>query len=175
MLTLALALALAAHAGGWTDHNDHDPGVALLEVLTLTYGDHPRLAPLAATAAAHDPEWTHPTVGDPGRAWVVEVITRYLAGESTPREALSLLEPSDLTWGELAPELARRIPEHAPEWTNPSQGDPGRTLVHCEEGASFVACDVVLEQIERREELLLGLVNEGGVWRETYREIVVLD
>src|SRR5262249_50728266 len=35
----------------------------------------------------------------------------------------------DRTFDDLVDELLARIPAHAPEWTNPRLGDPGRTLI----------------------------------------------
>src|SRR5919197_557665 len=35
----------------------------------------------------------------------------------------------DRSYDDLVAELIARIPAHTPEWTNPRQGDPGRTLI----------------------------------------------
>lgn len=35
----------------------------------------------------------------------------------------------DRSFDDLVADLVRRIPAHAPEWTNPREGDPGRTLI----------------------------------------------
>src|SRR5262249_38331180 len=35
----------------------------------------------------------------------------------------------DRTYDDLVQELLARVPAHTPEWTNPSPGDPGRTLL----------------------------------------------
>src|ERR687886_326506 len=35
----------------------------------------------------------------------------------------------DRSFDDLVEELLARIPAHTPEWTNPRQGDPGRTLI----------------------------------------------
>ena len=35
----------------------------------------------------------------------------------------------DRSFDDLVADLVRRIPAHAPEWTNPRDGDPGRTLI----------------------------------------------
>ncbi len=35
----------------------------------------------------------------------------------------------DRSFDDLVNELVARIPAHAPEWTNPQQGDPGRTII----------------------------------------------
>jgi hypothetical protein len=35
----------------------------------------------------------------------------------------------DRSYNDLVAELVARIPAHAPEWTNPAPGDPGRTLI----------------------------------------------
>ena len=34
----------------------------------------------------------------------------------------------DRSFDDLVTDLVRRIPAHTPEWTNPREGDPGRTL-----------------------------------------------
>ena len=35
----------------------------------------------------------------------------------------------DRSFDDLVADLLRRIPAHTPEWTNPREGDPGRTLI----------------------------------------------
>jgi|SRR6185369_3593574 predicted phage baseplate assembly protein len=35
----------------------------------------------------------------------------------------------DRRYQDLVEDLVRRIPAHTPEWTNPREGDPGRTLL----------------------------------------------
>ena len=35
----------------------------------------------------------------------------------------------DRSFDDLVADLVRRIPAHTPEWTNPREGDPGRTLI----------------------------------------------
>src|SRR5436305_8049572 len=35
----------------------------------------------------------------------------------------------DRSFNDLVEELVARIPAHTPEWTSPTQGDPGRTLI----------------------------------------------
>src|SRR4030095_13296344 len=35
----------------------------------------------------------------------------------------------DRSFDDLVEELLARIPAHTPEWTNPRQGDPGRTII----------------------------------------------
>src|SRR6476620_9230584 len=44
---------------------------------------------------------------------------------------MSLRPPrlDDRSYDDLVAELVARIPAHTPEWTNPRQGDPGRTLI----------------------------------------------
>jgi Baseplate J-like protein len=44
---------------------------------------------------------------------------------------MPLIPPSldDRSFDDLVEELIARIPAHTPEWTNPRQGDPGRTLI----------------------------------------------
>ena len=39
---------------------------------------------------------------------------------------------------DLVAELLARIPGHAPEWTNPRVGDPGRSLFHTVALAAFL-------------------------------------
>src|ERR1044072_559332 len=44
---------------------------------------------------------------------------------------MPLLPPAldDRSFDDLVEEVLSRIPAHTPEWTNPRQGDPGRTLI----------------------------------------------
>src|ERR1041385_8992210 len=44
---------------------------------------------------------------------------------------MPLLPPAldDRSFDDLVEEVLSRIPAHTPEWTNPRQGDPGRTMI----------------------------------------------
>src|SRR5262249_24048705 len=44
---------------------------------------------------------------------------------------MPILPPAldDRSFADLVDDLVRRIPVHTPEWTNPLEGDPGRTLI----------------------------------------------
>lgn len=65
----------------------------------------------------------------------------------------------DRNFDDLVNELVARIPAHAPEWTNPQEGDPGRTLIDL-----FAwLCDTILYRVnllpERQRLEFLRLLN----------------
>src|SRR6185503_20397775 len=56
---------------------------------------------------------------------------RRLRSRSSGGRLMPIRPPAldDRSFDDLVTDLVRRIPAHTPEWTNPREGDPGRTLI----------------------------------------------